>query len=134
MSKRLVLIVEDDRDDEFLTRRVLAKITVPLRIQVARDGQEAGQLLFGAAGEGGAPDLIVLDLKLPKVDGLQLLAQIRSNPRTTNLPVIVLTSSDNPSDIKNCAQLGVVGYLCKPVSLESLTCLLARIPGWLPSA
>src|SRR5437588_302437 len=96
MHDRSILLVEDNPDDEALTRRALAKNNIQNEIIVARDGAEALDCLFGTgphAGQAAAPELVLLDLKLPKVDGLEVLRRIRSHPRTRLLPVVILPSS-----------------------------------------
>src|SRR2546427_11354985 len=95
MSQRMILLVEDNPDDEALTRRALAKNNIQNEVRVARDGAEALELLFGTGlgGQTVAPEVVLLDLKLPKVDGLEVLRRIRADERTRLLPVVILTSS-----------------------------------------
>jgi len=111
---RLILLVEDDPDHEVLTIRALKKSNVANQVQVARDGEEAISLLFGASPI--KPQVILLDLKLPKVDGLEVLRRIRENEATRMLPVVVLTSSDEERDVVRSYQIGVNSYIRKPVN------------------
>lgn len=113
-STKLILLVEDDPDHELLTIRALKKSNVANEVRVARDGEEALKLLFGE--EGIQPQVILLDLKLPKIDGLEVLRQIRQNDVTRMLPVVILTSSDEERDVVGSYQLGVNSYIRKPVN------------------
>jgi len=121
MSQRMILLVEDNPDDEALTRRALAKNNIQNEVRVARDGAEALELLFGTGGQGGqgshaiAPELVLLDLKLPKVDGLEVLRRIRADERTRLLPVVILTSSREERDLVSGYGLGANSYIRKPV-------------------
>jgi CheY-like chemotaxis protein len=111
---RLILLVEDDPDHELLTIRALKKANVANDIRIARDGSEAVEVLFGA--EGLRPQVILLDLKLPKIDGLEVLRRVRENDATRMLPVVILTSSDEERDLVRSYQLGVNSYIRKPVN------------------
>jgi DNA-binding response OmpR family regulator len=113
----MILLVEDDPDHEALAIRALRKANVANEIQVARDGAEALDYI-AAAGSGAKPlpQLVLLDLKLPKVDGLEVLRAIRASEKTSLLPVVVLTSSDEESDIVASYRLGVNSYIRKPVN------------------
>jgi two-component system, response regulator len=117
-----ILYVEDDFDDLEFTMRELTRRIPRDRIAVARDGQEALDFLFGKSGENGtAPvglKLVLLDLKLPRVNGIQVLREIKSRPETRMLPVVVLTSSAEERDLAECFRLGVNSYIQKPVSFE----------------
>jgi CheY-like chemotaxis protein len=115
-SGKLILLVEDDPDHELLTIRALKKSNIANDIRVARDGEEAINLLFGE--NAIAPQVILLDLKLPKVDGLEVLRRIRGGETTRLLPVVVLTSSDEERDIVRSYQLGVNSYIRKPVNFN----------------
>lgn len=113
----MILLVEDDPDHEALAIRALRKANVANQIEVARDGAEALAYMEGiAAGERPMPQLVLLDLKLPKVDGLDVLRSIRSSSKTAILPVVVLTSSDEERDIVASYRLGVNSYIRKPVN------------------
>ena len=120
MEAKLVLLVEDDANVEVLTLRALGKIHNANQVLVARDGLEALDYLFGT-GVGAErkdrllPRVVLLDLDLPKVDGFEVLRRIRSEARTKTLPVVVLTSSDDPKDIALCYELGANSYVRKPV-------------------
>jgi len=123
MKQKTVLLVEDNPDDEALTLRALRKQNLANDIVVARDGQEALDWLF-AEGEfakrdiNDLPQVILLDLKLPKVNGLQVLERLRANPVTRNVPVVVLTSSNEEQDIVRSYDLGANSYVRKPVDFE----------------
>ena len=112
-GERLILLVEDDPDHELLTIRALKKSNIANQIHVARDGEEAINMLFGLSPI--KPQLILLDLKLPKLDGLEVLRRIRETESTRMLPVVVLTSSDEERDLVRSYQLGVNSYIRKPV-------------------
>ncbi len=119
-----ILLVEDNPQDLELTQRALRKANLTHRTHVARDGAEALEFIFceGAYAERNiteTPKVIFLDLKLPKVDGLEALARIKSDARTRNIPVVVLTSSKEQSDVVRSYDLGVNSYIVKPVNFES---------------
>ena len=108
------MLVEDDPDHELLTIRALKKSNIANDIRVARDGEEAIEMLFGA--NPIRPQVILLDLKLPKVEGLEVLRRIRESETTRMLPVVVLTSSDEERDLVRSYQIGVNSYIRKPVN------------------
>ena len=114
---KTILLVEDNADDEQLTLRAMRQSEVPNIIRVARDGAEALEHLFGAQSRK-LPDLVLLDLKLPKVNGLEVLQAIRSEPKTKSLPVVILTSSDEDRDIIESYSLGANSYIRKPVDFD----------------
>ena len=117
MSDNLILLVEDDPDHEALAIRALRKANVANEIKVARDGAEAIEYMKGIAeGTNSMPQLVLLDLKLPKVEGLDVLRNIRASEKTALLPVVVLTSSDEERDIVASYRLGVNSYIRKPVN------------------
>ena len=122
MNKRSILLVEDDPDHELLTIRALKKSGIANEMRVARDGEEAIEMLFGGQQDGSPapelPQLVLLDLKLPKIDGLEVLRRIRESDLTNMLPVVVLTSSDEESDIVRSYKLGVNSYIRKPVNFS----------------
>ena len=117
-----ILLVEDDPNDVELTLRTLRRHHLANSIQVARDGEEALDYLFcrGEHAERGFanPRLILLDLKLPKIDGLEVLKAIREHPQTAVVPVVVLTSSKQQEDVVNSYRLKVNSYVQKPVNFE----------------
>lgn len=121
MGTLSILLVEDNADDCFLTTRVLKKLPVEVVIEVAKNGDEALQRILGGAAKPEAlPSLVLLDLQLPKIDGIKFLGRIRERYSEKELPVIVLSSSDNPLDIAVCRELGISGYLGKPLELSPL--------------
>ena len=113
---KLILLVEDDPDHELLTIRALNKSNIANSVTVARDGEEAINILFGE--NPLRPQVILLDLKLPKIDGLEVLRRIRESKSTCTLPVVVLTSSDEERDLVRSYQLGVNSYIRKPVNFN----------------
>lgn len=125
-TEKIILLVEDNPDDELLTLMAFKENNIVNKVEVARDGAEALAYLFGNGIEGAdelktLPQVILLDLKLPKVDGLQVLQQIRSHPRTRLLPVVILTSSKEEVDIVKSYQLGANSYVRKPVDFEQFS-------------
>jgi len=122
-NEKVILLVEDNADDEALTKRAFKKNNVLNRVVIARDGVEALDYLFGTGPHAGRdlsvmPTVILLDLKLPKVDGLEVLRRLRSDARTKLLPVVVLTSSKEEQDLAQSYSLGVNSYIRKPVDFE----------------
>lgn len=119
MKDKTILLVEDNPDDEELTLLAFQQNNIMNQIIVARDGAEAIDLLFGdKADVENLPTIILLDLKLPKVDGMEILRRIRENPRTRRIPVIVLTSSTEEQDIVKSYDLGCNSYVRKPVNFS----------------
>jgi CheY-like chemotaxis protein len=115
-----ILLVEDNPQDVELALRALRQAKIANHIHVARDGAEAIEILFGEASRSleAAPKVILLDLKLPKIDGLEVLKRVKSDPRTKMIPVVVLTSSREQNDIVESYRLGVNSYIVKPVDFE----------------
>jgi two-component system response regulator len=118
--EQIILLVEDNPDDEALTLRALKKNNIGNRVVVARDGQEAldflsGQGLFADRDPRHLPQVILLDLKLPKVDGLEVLRRVRADELTRRVPVVVLTSSNEEQDMLQSYDLGANSYVRKPV-------------------
>jgi DNA-binding response OmpR family regulator len=123
MTKKVILLVEDDANDEALTMRALKKSNIANRIVVARDGEEALDYLFGTGTYAGrdlkdTPTVVLLDLKLPKIDGLEVLRRVRANEHTRLTPVIILTSSLEERDRLQGYKLGVNSYVVKPVDFS----------------
>ncbi|ALA59091.1 response regulator [Nitrospira moscoviensis] len=121
-----ILLIEDNPEDVELTLRAFRKYHLANRIQVVRDGEEALECLFSTgryagSGECANTRLILLDLKLPKVDGLEILQKCKSDPRTRNIPVVVLTSSREEQDLIKSYNLGVNSYVVKPVDFPQFT-------------
>jgi two-component system, response regulator len=122
----LILLVEDNPDDEALALRALRKTHASVRVEVARDGVEALEFLSGGGRFGGRhsrdlPDLVLLDMKLPKLSGLEVLRRVRADARTRFLPVVMLTSSVEESDLISSYGSGVNSYVRKPVSFDDFT-------------
>jgi two-component system, response regulator len=120
-----ILLVEDNPDDEQLTLRALRKLPSRLDVTIARDGQEALDKLHSP--DYPSPDLILLDLKLPKLSGLDVLKRIREHPKTAHVVVVVLTSSDEPSDILSSYREYVNSYIRKPVEFEEFGSVVNRL-------
>ena len=122
IKEKIILLVEDNPDDELLTLRALRRNNIANRVVVVRDGAEALDYLFArgayADEKTALPTVVLLDLKLPKVGGLEVLRQIRSTPRTRMLPVVILTSSKEEADMIKGYELGCNSYIRKPVDFE----------------
>lgn len=123
MDQKIILLVEDNPDDEALTLRAIRKHNVANEVMVTRDGAEALEYLFAEGryiGREAAddPTVVLLDLKLPKVDGIEVLRRVRKHPRTRLLPVVVLTSSKEEQDIINSYSFGANSYIRKPVDFD----------------
>lgn len=120
---KLILLIEDNESDELLTVRALEKAQVANEIAVVRDGEEALEYLFGTGAYAGRdvtqlPTVVLLDLNLPKIGGLDVLRRIRADERTRHLPVVVLTSSGEERDVVQSYQLGANAYVRKPVDFN----------------
>jgi two-component system response regulator len=124
-AEKVVLLVEDNSNDEMLALRALKKVDIQIRVDVARDGIEATNYLLDAAMP--CPDLVLLDLRLPRMNGLEVLNSIRSNPKTRNLPVVVFTSSSQPSDVMNCFQSGANSFVRKSHDYAQYMILMSKI-------
>ena len=123
MENKVILLVEDNPRDEALTRRALAKSNIINEIVVAHDGVEAleyfsGTGAFADRDVSAMPQLVLLDLKLPQMDGLEVLRRLRAEKRTRNLPVVVFTSSSEEEDVISSYSLGANSYVRKPVEFE----------------
>src|SRR6266581_2197310 len=123
MEEKVILLVEDNADDEKLTLRALKKNNISNDVVVARNGAEALDYLFGtgthsARARSLMPQVVLLDLKLPKIDGLEVLRKMRGNERTKLLPVVILTSSNEEQDLINGYGFGANSYVRKPVDFN----------------
>jgi len=123
MENKTILLVEDNADDEALTFRALTKNNIGNQLVVVRDGAEALEYLFGTEQYSGrdinlAPQMVLLDLNLPKVSGLEVLRQLRANERTKHLPVVILTSSNEEQDLLRGYDYGANSYVRKPVDFN----------------
>jgi two-component system response regulator len=132
MSERVILLVEDNPDDEALTLRALKKANVVNDIVVARDGVEALDFVFGTGKYAGrdvanVPAVVLLDLKLPKLDGSDVLQRMRSDERTRFIPVVVLTSSSEDEDVMRSYQNGANSYVRKPVAFADFTTAVSQL-------
>lgn len=123
MEDKVILLVEDNPDDEALTLRAFRKNNIKNRVVVARDGVEALDYLFGTGSHAGRdvgclPQVMLLDLKLPRVDGLEVLRRVRADERTRFMPVVILTSSREEQDLMTGYRLGCNSYVRKPVNFD----------------
>jgi two-component system, response regulator len=124
MVSKIILLVEDNPDDEELTRMALQQSNIANELVVARDGVEALEYLFSGPAEAGGPlpelpAVILLDLKLPRIDGLEVLQRIRADDRTKRVPVVVLTSSKEEQDVFDSYNSGANSYIRKPVEFDN---------------
>ena len=127
-----ILLVEDSQEDLDMTLYALRKANLANRIQVARDGAEALEFIFGEGPHTGrrienGPKVILLDLKLPKIDGLEVLKRIKSDSRTNSIPVVMLTSSKEQKDVIESYHLGVNSYIVKPVNFEGFAAVVQKL-------
>jgi len=127
-----ILLVEDNPDDLEMTLRALRKANLSNQVQVARDGAEALEFIFCEGPHTGrrienSPKVILLDLKLPKVDGLEVLARIKEDARTKTIPVVMLTSSKEQKDVVESYHLGVNSYVVKPVNFERFAAAIQEL-------
>lgn len=132
MSEKVILLVEDNPDDEELSILAFEQSRIANEMAVVRDGQEALDYLLGTAANAGKdarplPALVLLDLKLPKVDGLDVLRQLRADPRTRRLPIVVLTSSREEEDLLSSYDLGANSYVRKPVDFAQFAEALKQL-------
>jgi CheY-like chemotaxis protein len=127
-----ILLVEDNPNDLALTQRALKKARLANNLHVCRDGEEALEFLFGGGDQcnlsnGQLPRVVLLDLKLPKVDGLEVLRRMKSDPRTRTIPVVMLTSSKEQKDVVESYNLGVNSYIVKPVNFEGFSAAVEQL-------
>ncbi len=132
MQSRVILLVEDNPSDIELTQRAFEKSRIKNELQIARDGQEALEYLFGTGAWSGRdttqlPAIVLLDLKLPKIDGLEVLKRIRANACTKRLPVAILTSSNEERDLVDCYDLGANSYIRKPVDFKQFVEVVRQV-------
>jgi CheY-like chemotaxis protein len=132
MTDKVILLVEDNPDEELLALRALRKNDVTGEVVVARDGVEALDYLFGTGAYAGRdtsvmPQLILLDLKLPKIDGLEVLRRLRADERSRLLPVVILTSSREQQDMLKGYGLGANSYVRKPVNFEQFVSAVQQL-------
>ena len=123
MEEKIILLVEDNPDDVTLTERALKKSHILNKLIIAKDGVEALDYLFGTGSWAGRdmnnmPEIVLLDLKLPKIDGLEVLKRIRANEQTKLLPVVILTSSKEEKDLIDGYSMGANSYIRKPVNFN----------------
>ncbi|GFO63221.1 response regulator [Geomonas paludis] len=130
MAPSYILLIEDNPDDLFLASRIIGK-ACQHEILTARDGEEADELLKRMERDESYRQikLVLLDLKLPKISGLDLLRGIRGSDKLQRLAVAILTSSDNETDQEQCRDLGVVDYIYKPMTVDRLKGILSRSEG-----
>jgi len=125
ISERPILLVEDNPDDEALTLHAFTRNLISNPVVVARDGVEALDYLFGE--RAAMPAVVLLDLKLPRIDGLEVLRRIRADARTQRLPVVVLTTSREQQDIYESYNLGANSYIRKPVDFEKFSLIVGQL-------
>jgi two-component system response regulator len=132
MKTKTILLIEDDQDDEELTLRALKKSHILNDVVVARDGAEALEYLYATGkyanrDQGLQPAVVLLDLKLPKINGLEVLRRMRADPRTKLLPVVIFSSSKEEQDIIEGYRLGANSYISKPVDVEQFLKAVANL-------
>lgn len=127
MTNSPIVLIEDNEDDIVLTHRALTSNNIRNPLVIARDGAEALELLLGSNGHSVRPAVILLDLHLPKVDGLTVLKRLREDPRTSNTPVVVLTSSKEEEDVIAGYELRANSYIRKPVNFDQFTEVVRQI-------
>ncbi len=126
-DRLLIVLIEDDPSDIELTLRALRRQNIENRIHVVRDGAEAVQYLFASRETEERPDLILLDLHLPKVDGLAILDRLKSSKATRGIPVVIMTSSDEEADLVRSYDLGANSYLTKSDDFDAFSIRIAEL-------
>ena len=121
-----LLLVEDDENDIELAMRALKGVNLINRIHVVKDGEEALEYIFGSDDNneenvGHCPLIVLLDLKIPKINGLEVLKKLKSDRRTSSIPIVILTSSKESKDLKSCYEMGANSYIVKPYDLAEFT-------------
>lgn len=135
VDDRRILLVEDNPDDADLTLRAFARIALRDRVDVVTDGIEAIERLCGPADAAGharapMPAVVLLDLKLPKMEGTEVLRRLRAHPRTALTPVVVITSSNDRQDVDACYRAGANSYLRKPVDFDAFGEAVRQLAAW----
>ena len=135
MTKKVILLVEDDPDDEALALRALRRNNIKNDVVVVRDGAEALDYLFATGtyasrDANDLPQVVLLDLKLPKVDGLEVLRQFKKHPRFSTIPMVMLTASGEDRDVQRAYELGANSYIVKPVDFARFVEVAAQIQGY----
>jgi two-component system, response regulator len=132
MEEKTILLVEDNPDDQFLAKRAFERSPIRTRVITARDGAEALEYLFGVGAYDGRdlsemPDVTLLDLKMPKLDGLEVLRQMRNNDLTKLLPVVVFSASLEPHDLANSYNFGANSYVRKPIDFSEFSSMMQQL-------
>ena len=132
MNHKTILLVDDNQDDLALATRAFRKLNFNKELVVANDGVEALAYLFGSNGDGGCapedlPSLVLLDLKMPRLNGFEVLRGIRASAKTSLVPVVIFTSSNEEKDIIECRNLGANNYIQKPVNFSDFTAVIQQL-------
>ena len=132
---RCVLLVEDNPDDQDLARIANGRLNTPFRLEIAEDGQDAFERLRAAITPGGEPggqmpDLLLVDLSMPRMDGLSFLRKLRQEPGLSRLPVLIFTTSTASKDVANCYEAGCNSYIVKPMDISDLTSVFDTIDAY----
>ena len=135
VARKLLLLVEDTEDDEALIIRALRKTSLDVDVVVARDGEDAANYLFAEGRYAGRdpsrqPDVVVSDLKLPKLDGLELVTRIRNTETTQAVPVVMLSTSAQPDDLRRAYRHGVNSYVTKPIDAVSFSAVVREVSAY----
>ncbi|MGD8452839.1 MAG: response regulator [Phycisphaerae bacterium] len=128
----VILLADDDPGDQELVRRASRTAGIDAELRVVADGEEALEYLhqrgrYAPPGDAPRPDLMLLDLNMPRLDGRQVLQRVRSDPQTQRIPVVVFTTSDRVEDVRDCYQLGCNSFITKPAELSDFVQLLERL-------